>query len=124
VIGVNSLYYHRFTSERGRRLYPEIASFFVDLLCERLGYKIVFDQQSPPLPWWFYPRPVDFLENRTVILARASPATGSPPAPEQGACDLSRLQGYYAFQARPEPQSEATRRSETRDITERSTPTT
>lgn len=99
MIGLDSLYYNRFTSEPGRSLYPGIAMYFRDLICERLGYKIVFDQKSGPLPWWLYPRRIDFLENRAIILARAPSTTGSPPAPAEGACDLP--QGYYAFNALP-----------------------
>jgi hypothetical protein len=105
-IAVNSLFYHRFTSGTGRRLYPEIARFFQDLLCERLGYQIVFDQKSSPLPWWFYPRRIDFLENREVILAPASGSTDSAPGTEQEACDLTELQGYYAFRSVPQLERE------------------
>ena len=66
---VDSLYYGRFLEDdRAGRAYPEIRAFFTRLLDERLGYRIVFDPTSPEAPVWVYPREIDFLHNRIVIL--------------------------------------------------------
>lgn len=70
-IAVSSLYYQRFLDWTERELYPEMRSFFDDLLAERYAYRIVFDRASPAPPRWAYPRHIDFVEgHRLVILAR------------------------------------------------------
>jgi hypothetical protein len=71
VLVVDSLYFDRFVAvQEGIEHYPEIKSFFGDLLAERLGYRIVFDQSSPGVPDWAYPHEIDFLHNRIVVLRR------------------------------------------------------
>ena len=78
---VDSLYYNRFLGgRREAKAYPEMKEFFTRLLDERLGYEIVFDRTSPNVPAWAYPRQIDFLHNRIVVLER-SPATPSPDRP-------------------------------------------
>ena len=49
---------------------PIVRSYYADMLSERFAYKIVFDRQSPPVPQWVYPRNIDFLVNRTILLMR------------------------------------------------------
>jgi Dolichyl-phosphate-mannose-protein mannosyltransferase len=44
--------------------------FYRDLDEGRLGYRRVFDQSWRPMAWWSYPRDVDFLAERMVILKR------------------------------------------------------
>jgi hypothetical protein len=70
---VDSLYYSRFLEDRrAGKAYSEIGEFFVQLLQERLGYRIVFDRTSSDAPWWAYPGEIDFLYNRIVILERSA----------------------------------------------------
>ncbi len=70
-IGLNSLYYKRFTEAGLKRdLYPSMNQYFQDLLHERYPYKIVFDQESQRPPRWVYPYEIEFLHNRVTILAR------------------------------------------------------
>jgi hypothetical protein len=69
---VDSLYYGRFLEDGGvGESYSEIRQFFADLLEEHLGYHIVFDRTSEAAPAWAYPREIDILHNRIVVLARA-----------------------------------------------------
>ncbi len=49
--------------------------FYDQLLAGQLGYRIVFDQESAPVPAWVYPEHPEFVENRITILERA-PAVG------------------------------------------------
>jgi hypothetical protein len=73
---VDSLYYGRFLGDGAAgKSYSEIKEFFADLLEERLRYHIIFDRTSPEAPVWAYPRQIDNLDNRIVILER-SPARG------------------------------------------------
>jgi Dolichyl-phosphate-mannose-protein mannosyltransferase len=69
-IAVNSTYYARFLHENVGEFYPSVAQFFRDLLGEQYPYKIVFDQASRPSPSLLYPRAIDLIDNRMVILAR------------------------------------------------------
>jgi len=69
MIAVNSIDYARFEGRLGQ-LYPEMTSFYTRLLAGELGYRPVFDQQSRPAPRLLYPRNIDFLDNRMVVLAR------------------------------------------------------
>ena len=66
-IAVNSLSYGRFL---GNDTYPELRDYFRALLAERFDYCIVWDRQSPKYATWIYPRKIDFLKNRNVILER------------------------------------------------------
>ncbi len=72
-VALNSLYYKRFANRRTRAAYPEVNAFFVALLEESMPYRIVFDRSTPRYPWWLYPRAIDFLKNRMVILERMEP---------------------------------------------------
>ncbi len=70
-IGLNSLYYTRFTIPGIKQnLYPTMNEYFQDLLTEKYSYKIIFDMESKLSPWWVYPRQIDFLHNRMTILAK------------------------------------------------------
>ena len=74
-VAVDSLYYDRFTAPGLRRdLYPSMDSYFRGLLGEKLPYDIVFDRETSPLPFWIYPREIDFLHNRITILRRRGDA--------------------------------------------------
>jgi peroxiredoxin len=77
---VSSLYYERFL-EPGRRrdLYPSIHAYFEDLLAEHTPYRIVLDRHSSAVPWWIYPRAIDFLDGRSTVLAKADEATSVVP---------------------------------------------
>ncbi len=46
-------------------------TYYADLLAGRYPYRIVFDLESPAVPGWIYPREIDFLRNRIVLLRRA-----------------------------------------------------
>jgi hypothetical protein len=67
-VAANSFYYSRF--EGLRHDYPGVHRFFDELLTEEYGYRIVFDQEGPDAPRWAYPRHIDFLRNRMVLLKR------------------------------------------------------
>jgi hypothetical protein len=45
--------------------------YFDDLLAGRLGYEIAYDVSTPTAAAWTYPRRIDFLQNRLVVLGRA-----------------------------------------------------
>jgi hypothetical protein len=69
---VDSLYYGRFVEKGGvGQGYSQITKFFADLLDERLGYRIVFDRTSEEAPVWAYPRQIDVLHNRIIVLVRS-----------------------------------------------------
>ena len=70
-IAVDSLYYQRFFDNEE---YPEMRLYFRSLLGERFNYCIVFDHRSPDYPEWVYPKNIDFLKNRIVILKRKQTA--------------------------------------------------
>jgi len=68
---LNSLYYNRFTKPGLKQeLYPTMKDYFQKLLAEQYPYKIVFDEESKHAPGWVYPKEIDFLHNRVIILAR------------------------------------------------------
>jgi hypothetical protein len=70
-VAMDSLYYGRFVEPGVRRdLYPEMFEFYDTLLTERARYRIVFDRRSTDLPWWIYPRDMDFTHHRVTILGR------------------------------------------------------
>lgn len=72
---VDSLYFDRFLERRAVGAADcDMRKFFMDLLDERLGYDVVFDRTSQHIPVWAYPRVIDFLHNRVVVLARSQEA--------------------------------------------------
>ncbi len=71
-IAIDSLYFDRFLGGDGAADYPGVYSYFNDLLSGRLGYRIVYDRSSDEWPRWLYPGEIKVLENRMVILRRAS----------------------------------------------------
>ena len=74
-IAVSSLYYGRYFSLPYSELYPEMRTYFDDLLAEKLGYEIVFDQACCEAPELVYPREIKFVDNRFVILKRTATRT-------------------------------------------------
>jgi hypothetical protein len=71
-IVTNSNYFNRFLEPGLRRdLYPSMRQYFDDLLAGRLGYEIAYDVSTPTAAAWTYPRRIDFLQNRLVVLRRA-----------------------------------------------------
>jgi hypothetical protein len=75
-VAVDSLYFDRFTDEDTivADYYPSVAVFFRDLLVEDYPYTIVFDRESEDVPTWIYPKEIDFLHNRIVILRKRNPS--------------------------------------------------
>jgi hypothetical protein len=71
-IALDSLYYGRFTLDESPKsqLYPSLHEYFSGLLHEEYPYRIVFDQETQDVPRWIYPREIDALHNRMVILQR------------------------------------------------------
>jgi len=49
---------------------PTVRAFFENLTTEKFPYKVVYDRQSPRDPGWIYPKEIDFLQTRCVILVR------------------------------------------------------
>ena len=47
------------------------------LLGGRLGYEIAYDVNTPAAADWIYPREIDFLQNRLVVLRRVRHAPNS-----------------------------------------------
>ena len=45
-------------------------SYYHNLMQEKFPYSVVYDRQSPPVPHWIYPRRIDDLQNRTILLVR------------------------------------------------------
>ena len=71
-IVTNSNYFNRFLEPGLRReLYPTMQQYFDDLLRGRLGYEAAYDVSTPAAAAWVYPRQIDFLQNRLVVLRRA-----------------------------------------------------
>jgi hypothetical protein len=87
-VAVDSLYYCRFLEGPAGEAYYEIKEFFTNLLKERLGYGIIFDRTSQEAPFWAYPREIDSLHNRIVILER-SRTNATPTAPAASGTSLS-----------------------------------
>jgi hypothetical protein len=71
-IAIDSLYYDRFMNDKVGDLYPSIKQFFEALLKQEYPYRIVFDQESAPVPVWIYPQEIDFLKNRITIFQRTA----------------------------------------------------
>ena len=69
-IALNSLYYQRFYTEKGRQYYGGIAKYTRELLAGNYGYEILFDRQSKPVPQWIYPQKISALHNHITILGR------------------------------------------------------
>ena len=75
-IVTNSNYFGRFLEPGLRReLYPSMSQYFDALLNGRLGYEIAYDVSTPAAAGWTYPRKIDFLQNRLVVLRRADVLT-------------------------------------------------
>ena len=47
-----------------------VKSYYHNLMQEKFPYRIVCDRQSPSVPQWIYPRVIDFLQDRTILLVR------------------------------------------------------
>ena len=47
-----------------------VKSYYRDLMQEKFPYRVVYDRQSPPVPQWIYPRVIDDLQDRTILLVR------------------------------------------------------
>ncbi|HWN65956.1 MAG TPA: glycosyltransferase family 39 protein [Candidatus Binatus sp.] len=45
-------------------------SYYHNLMQEKFPYRVVYDRQSPPVPQWIYPRVIDDLQDRTILLVR------------------------------------------------------
>ncbi|QIR41164.1 phospholipid carrier-dependent glycosyltransferase [Tolypothrix sp. PCC 7910] len=70
-IAINSLYYQRFIDKPDFvKLYPEVNTYFNNLIQEKYPYRIVFDKESNKPPTWVYPENIDFLHNRMIIFAK------------------------------------------------------
>jgi hypothetical protein len=69
-VAINSIFYHEFMLELNAELFPEVVDFFNALLEEKTPYRIVFDRDTEPPPWWSYPKRIDFLKNRITIFER------------------------------------------------------
>ena len=67
-VAVNSFYYGRFTEGAAGQTYPHIRRHFQKLLDGAYPYRIVFDEKTQSPPWWVYPKHIDFLKNRMIIL--------------------------------------------------------
>jgi Dolichyl-phosphate-mannose-protein mannosyltransferase len=77
-IAVDSIFYERFLdADDAGDDYPDMRQYLTDLLGNRLGYHIAFDQTAQQSPAWLYPQDMQFVDNRIVILAR----NGSAPQP-------------------------------------------
>jgi hypothetical protein len=49
---------------------PTVRRYYGDLLAGKFPYAIVFDAKTPRVPAWIYPRTIDFLAGRIIILQR------------------------------------------------------
>lgn len=47
-----------------------VKSYYRDLMQEKFPYRVVYDRQSAPVPRWIYPRVIDDLQDRTILLVR------------------------------------------------------
>ena len=47
-----------------------VKSYYHNLMQEKFPYSVVYDRQSPPVPQWIYPRVIDDLQDRTILLVR------------------------------------------------------
>lgn len=55
-------------TENFKNLFPEINRYYANLLEERYGCRIVFDRKSHAPPEWAYPKRIDSLAKRMVIM--------------------------------------------------------
>lgn len=69
-IAIDSLYYERFLKEDGEKYYPTVFTFFNNLLKEKYPYKIIFDSSTKPTHRWLYPKTINSLNNRLIILTK------------------------------------------------------
>ena len=70
-VAINSLFYHEFMSGQAAQNFPEVVQFYNDLLNEKTPYRIIFDRETEPAPWWAYPKDMDFLKSHITIFERA-----------------------------------------------------
>ncbi len=66
-IALNSIEVGRYSQHK---MFAQINSYFTSLLEERFNYRIVFDAKTRAFPVWAYPKRIDFLGDRMVILKR------------------------------------------------------
>lgn len=64
-IFLDSLYYAGLIEE-----FPSIGNFINNLFDEKLGYKVIFDQEAQSPPNWVYPQYIDFINNRLTIFGK------------------------------------------------------
>ncbi len=69
-VALDSLYTDRYVYDEEGKLYPEMRGFLSGLYAGQLGYHSVFDRASRGSPAWLYPREMDLVDNRLVILQR------------------------------------------------------
>jgi hypothetical protein len=71
IVALDSKYFDRFLrDEVAGREYPRVHDFMAALLAGTLGYHVVFDATAEGSPRWLYPREIDFVDSRIVILQR------------------------------------------------------
>jgi hypothetical protein len=73
-VALDSLYTDRYLYDDEGELYPEMRGYLAELYAGKLGYRIVLDRASTGSPRWLYPREMDFVDNRLVILQRDAAA--------------------------------------------------
>jgi hypothetical protein len=71
-VALNSLFFAGIIRGKYESFYPSRNAYFNALLSGEGRYRIVFDRSSEPAPWWVYPRRIDFLDNRMMILRKVS----------------------------------------------------
>jgi hypothetical protein len=71
---IGSLYYGRFLGSKSlkKNYYPELTEYFQNLIKGNSDYTVIYDHSTENPPWWLYPREIDFLANRQIILKRRS----------------------------------------------------
>jgi 4-amino-4-deoxy-L-arabinose transferase-like glycosyltransferase len=70
-VALDSKYFDRYLRDDvAAREYPLVHDFMASLLAGRLGYHVVFDATAGGSPAWLYPRDIDFVDSRIVILQR------------------------------------------------------
>jgi hypothetical protein len=47
-----------------------VKSYYRNLMQEKFPYRVVYNRQSPLIPQWIYPRVIDDLQDRTILLVR------------------------------------------------------
>jgi hypothetical protein len=69
-VALDSLYTDRYLYSDEGEVYPEMRAYFTELYAGKLGYHTVLDRASRGSPRWLYPREMDFVDNRIVVLQR------------------------------------------------------